>query len=174
MVRDAARLARYGGVKLRAKFVVPERLQLPVHLGLNVEVGLVPHSMEQSGWANEFRPILAWTDGVWFAGVNPIFGYALTGKDAFRPEFEPCGKLAWNTQKGFAIGAEYYSGLGLLSEGLATLKDQEHIVFATVDLAAAKDGTRDTGWEFNFGVGRGLTSGSSATWEVKSIVGRGF
>jgi len=166
--------ATFAGVKGRLKFVVPERLHLPLHLGLNIEVGRVPSRIEQDGWANEFRPIIAWTDGVWLLDINPIFGYALTGHEAFKPEFEPCGKIAWNTQRGFAIGAEYYSGLGLMGEGFAPLNDQAHIVFATLDLAAAKDGTHDTSWEFNLGVGRGLTGGTAAEWEVKSIVGRAF
>ena len=111
---------------------------------------------------------------MWLLDINPIFGYALTGPEAFKPDFEPCGKIAWNTQRGFAIGAEYYTGLGLMSRGFSALKDQEHIAYATLDLAAAKDGSHDSGWELNLGVGRGLTSGTSADWEVKSIVGRGF
>ena len=166
--------AQFAGAKGRLKFVAPERLHLPLHLGLNIEVGRVPHGVEQSGWANEFRPIIAWTDGVWLVDVNPIFGYALTGAAAFKPEFEPCAKLAWNTQHGFAVGAEYYSGLGLISEGFSTLRDQEHIVFATFDLAEAKDAHSESNWEFNAGIGRGLTSGTAATWEIKTIVGKGF
>lgn len=166
--------AQWGGAKIRAKFVVPAKKKLPLHLGLNVEVGAVPHSMEASGWANEFRPIVAWTNGVWWIGFNPIFGYALTGPDAFKPELEPCGKVAWNTQRGFQLGAEYYSGLGLIPEGFSPLSAQEHLVFLTFDLASPKDAETENPWELNVGVGHGLTSGTSATWEVKTIVGRGF
>ncbi len=167
--------ARYAGVKLRAKFVVPERLHLPVHLGLNVEIGRVPAEIEANGWANEFRPIVAWTNGVWTAAVNPIVGYALTGPDAFKPEFEPCGKLSWNTQHGFAVGVEYYAGLGLLGAGLSPLGQQEHLAFAVFDLAAPPDAPENhKAWEFNAAIGHGLTSGTAQEWVVKTIVGKPF
>lgn len=167
--------ARWAGGKVRAKFVVPERAKLPVHLGINVELGRVPAEIEEHGWANEFRPIVAWTNGVWTAAFNPIFGYALTGPDAFKPDIEPCGKVAWNTQRGFAVGVEYYAGLGLLSQGLSPLGQQEHLVFATIDLAHAKDATPDPdAWELNAAIGHGLTSGTAQEWVVKTIIGKGF
>ncbi len=167
--------ARYGGVKLRAKFVVPERVHLPVHLGINVEIGRVPADVEENGWANEFRPILGWTNRVWSASFNPIFGYALTGADRFKPEFEPCGKVSWNTQHGFAVGLEYYAGLGLLSQGFAALGQQEHMAFAVFDLAAPKEAKEDPkAWELNAAIGRGLTSGTAQEWVVKTIVGKPF
>ena len=167
--------ALWGGAKVRAKFVVPERMHLPVHLGLNAELGIVPHALEQNGWANEFRPIVAWTDGVWTAAFNPIFGYALTGSERFKPEFEPCGKLSWNTQHGFAIGVEYYAGLGLLSEGFAPLGQQEHLAFAVFDLAPPKDAVENKkAWELNAAIGHGLTSGTAQEWVVKTIVGKPF
>lgn len=167
--------ARWGGAKVRAKFVVPERLHLPVHLGINVELGRVPAEIEEHGWANEFRPIVAWTNGVWTAALNPIFGYALTGPDKFKPEFEPCGKVSWNTQRGFAVGVEYYAGLGLMSEGFSPVGQQEHLAFATFDLAAPKDAAEDKkAWELNAAIGHGLTSGTAQEWVVKTIVGKPF
>ena len=165
--------AKWGGAKLRAKFVVPERLHWPVHLGVNVELGMVPKDIEQNGWANEIRPILGWSDGVWMLAVNPILGYALTGTERFKPEFEPCGKLSWNTQQGFAVGVEYYAGLGLLAEGFAPLGQQEHLIFAVFDLASPT-GQPDARWEFNAAIGHGLTSGTAQEWVVKTIVGRAF
>ena len=166
---------RWAGAKVRAKFVVPERMHLPVHLGINVEVGRVPAEIEQNGWANEFRPIVAWTNGVWTAALNPIIGYALTGPERFKPEFEPCGKVSWNTQHGFAVGVEYYAGLGLMSEGFAPLGQQEHLAFAVFDLAAPKGAEEDKkAWELNAAIGHGLTSGTAQEWVVKTIVGKPF
>lgn len=166
---------RFAGAKVRAKFVVPQRLGLPVHLGLNVEVGRVPAEIEQAGWANEFRPIVAWTNGWWSVAFNPLFGYALTGPEAFKLDLEPCGKVTWNTQRGFAVGAEYYSGLGLLSEGLLPLGQQEHLAFAVFELAQPRgDTSGGSGWELNVAVGHGLTAGTEQQWIVKSIVGKAF
>jgi hypothetical protein len=168
---------RYGGNKLRAKLVLPDELRralgIPLFLGLNAEIGKVPKAIEQEGWANEFRPIIGWTDGRFLAVVNPIFGYTLTGPDRFEPDFEPCGKLAWNTQRGFSVGVEYYAGLGLVSEGLAPRSAQEHLVFAIFDLAPPKGVERGT-WELDLGVGAGLTSATAQRAVLKAIVGRSF
>ena len=167
--------ARWAGAKLRAKFVVPERLQLPLHLGINVELGRVPAEIEEEGWANEFRPIAAWSNGVWTAALNPIFGYALTGPERFKPDFEPCGKLSWNTQRGFALGAEYYAGLGLIADGFAAIGQQEHLAFLVFDLAAPKDAPEvANAWELNVALGHGLTSATAQEWVVKTIVGKPF
>jgi len=102
--------------------VVPKRLGLPLFLGLNVEVGRVPRAVEEAGWANEFRPIVGWTNGWFLIDVNPIMGYALSGPEKYQLDFEPAGKVSVNTQLGFALGVEHYSGLGLLREGLSPLK----------------------------------------------------
>ena len=48
---------------------------------------------------------------------------------------------------------------------LYTLHDQHHYIYPTIDLNISPD------WEFNFGVGRGLT-GTSEQWVVKCIIGR--
>lgn len=165
----------FAGFKLRAKVVAPERWRLPIMLGINTEIGRVPRAVEQEGWANEFRPILGWTNGHVLALVNPIFGYALSGPDALRFHFEPAGKLAWNTQRGFMVGGEYYAGLGNLADGLSPLREQEHLAFLTFDLAApAGSNDRADPWELNVGLGRSLTDATPSQWIVKTIVGKPF
>lgn len=163
----------FAGWKLRSKWVVPQRLRLPVMLGINIEVGRVPAFVERDGWANEFRPILGWSNGRITALLNPIFGWALTGPEAFKPDFEPCGKLSWNTQRGFALGAEYYAGLGQFSEGFLALRQQEHMLYATFDLTSP-DPDKASAWELNLALGHSLTAASDVQWSVKTIVGRAF
>ena len=68
--------------------------------------------------------------------VNPIIGYALSGKDSFRPVFEPAAKVAVNTQLGFAVGAEWYAELGFLDD-LLPAREQSHYLFGVVDLVEA-------------------------------------
>ncbi len=168
--------AQWAGWKLRGKFVVPERLNWPVFVGLNIEVGRVPLSVEEHGWANEFRPIVGYRDGYVLLNFNPIFGYALSGPDRFRPDFEPAGKVAINTQLGFELGVEYYAALGYFNK-MSPLTNQEHLVFATFDLAhpahstAPEDGNP---WELNVAMGRGLTESTGRDWIIKTIVGRAF
>lgn len=165
---------RWAGAKLRAKFVVPPRLTGDFFFGINLELGRVPKSVEEEGWANEFRPIVGYDDGWLFADLNPIFGYALTGPERFEPDFEPAGKLGVNTQQGFRLGVEYYAGLGPFS-GFAPVRAQEHLGFVTLDLAppAHTEVSGDT-WELNTGVGHGFTEGTPQEWIVKAIVGRAF
>jgi hypothetical protein len=176
--------ARFGGSKLRAKLTLPEdareALGIPVFLALNAEIGKVPVAVEKEGWANEFRPIVGVRSGRWLVSVNPILGYPLTGPDRFRVEVEPCGKVSWNTQRGFAVGAEYYASLGAVADGLSPLREQEHLLLAVVDLeepvrpAAEAPDRRESPWELNLGVGAGLTRGTPQHVLVKAIVGRSF
>jgi len=124
--------AQFGGWKLRTKFVVPARLRLPIVLGINVELGRVPKNVEEEGWANEFRPILGVVLGRFGLTVNPVFGFALTGPEAGKPDFEPAFKAKWNTNLGFAVGAEHYAALGRFDQGLSQIAmrgddDSDHV-----------------------------------------------
>ena len=175
---------KFAGWKLRTKWVVPRRYTGRFFFGINAEIGKVPRAVEEEGWANEFRPIAGYYDGHWLFDVNPIFGYALSGPDKLRPDFEPAGKVAFNTQYGFMIGAEYYAGLGYLSSLPAPRSEQDHLLFLTFDLAeaaaqqappAANDGeAEEESWELNLGIGRGLTDATPQNWIAKAIFGRAF
>jgi hypothetical protein len=164
----------FAGWKLRTKWVVPGRYTGKFFFGMNVEIGKVPRKVEAEGWANEFRPIAGYYDGTWLIDVNPIIGYALSGPDKLRPDIEPAGKVAWNTQKGFMVGTEYYAGLGYLTD-LSPIKRQEHLMFLTVDCANPKGHAGpESPWALNVGVGYGLTEATPQRWIVKAIVGRSF
>jgi hypothetical protein len=166
---------KFVGVKLRTKFVIPEERTRPFFCGINAEIGRVSKKVEEEGWANEFRPIIGWSNGRFLIDVNPIFGYALTGPERFRPDFEPAGKLGVNTDRGFMLGVEYYAGLGLISKGFSPWHDQEHLMLATFDLTPPKGAPeQDDGWELNLGFGRSLTEASPSRWLVKAIVGHAF
>jgi hypothetical protein len=165
--------AEFGGWKLRSKFVVPERYHLPVILGINVEIGRVPKSVEEEGWANEFRPIIGVALGRFAFTFNPLFGFALTGPEAGKPDFEPAFKAKWNTHRGFALGLEHYAALGRFDQGFVGLHEQEHVTFAVFDLEPP-EGQPGSGWELNLAVGRSFTDATPQRWIVKTIVGRAF
>lgn len=168
--------AQWAGWKGRGKFVLPTRFTDPFFFGINLELGKVPKRVEQDGWANEFRPMIGYDNGWVLIDFNPIFGYALTGPDKFKVDIEPAGKVAVNTQKGFSLGVEYYAGLGLLSQGLSPLHQQEHLAFGIFDLKSPKGAKEEeeSGWELNVGVGRSLTEATGAHWIIKTIVGKAF
>ena len=172
---------RFAGWKLRTKWVVPRRYTHQFFLGMNAEIGKVPQRVEEEGWANEFRPILGWSNGYWLFDVNPIFGYALTGPDKLKPDFEPAGKVGYNTQYGFMVGTEYYAGLGYLSSLPAPRTQQDHLLFLTFDLVSPVSPTTTTSvdaeeepFELNIGLGRGLSDATPQKWIIKAIVGRTF
>jgi hypothetical protein len=163
---------RFGGVKLRAKMVVPRRFELPVFLGLNVEIARIPHPLEENVWSNELRPIVGWTNGWLLLDVNPILSWGLSGPHAFAPELEPAAKVAINTQQGFALGIEHYSGLGLFSEGFSPLRRQDHLLFVIFDLVRPAGAPEDpSAWEVNAGLGHALTKETPQQWIIKTIVG---
>lgn len=163
---------RYAGAKLRAKVVAPRPEGAGFFYGLNAELGRVRDFVEEEGWANEFRPIVGWTDGVWLLDVNPIFGYALSGPDKLRVEFEPAAKVSWNTGRGLALGVEWYSEMGF-ADALLPLSRQGHYLFAVVDLAEVPGRERGP-WEVNLAAGGGVSSAADQKVVVKAILGRSF
>ncbi len=172
MLIAPAQGAHFGGVKARANMVAPKLLGEDFFLGLNVEVGRVPVEVEQAGWANELRPFLGYANGWVLVDLNPIIGYALSGKDSFRVDLEPAAKVALNTQQGFAVGVEYYAELGFI-DAVLPLRDQAHYLFGVVDLVPPR-GRPASEWEVNLAVGGGLTHGSDQQLILKTIVGRSF
>jgi hypothetical protein len=158
----------YAGVKLRTLWVVPRRRAGPWDLGLNLEVSLVPRAAEPAACSTYLRPNLGrhgrWL-GVW---VNPIVGWALSGPDAWRPELTPAARVSVNTQRGVALGLEYYAGLGAFTAGFLAPGAQTHLVFAACDLAPASR------WGLKAMVGAGITSATPQRLIVKAIVTRTF
>jgi hypothetical protein len=157
--------AHFGGFKLRSKFVIPHRLTGDFIFGLNFEVGRGVAVLGSDDWDTEVRPIIAWGHGRWFAAVNPIFGWALTGPRNAVPDLEPCAKVRFDAGHHVGVGFEYYAGLGRPSD-LPAADQQEHFLYLVGDLL-------DGPIELNAGVGHGLTDASDA-WTVKVIVGKAF
>ena len=162
--------AQFGGWKLRAKFIAPPAFGGHLILGINVELGRVPASVEEEGWANEFRPIIGLDLGRFGFTLNPLFGFALTGPEAGRPDFEPAAKAKWNTNLGFAAGLEHYAALGRFDQGFVGLRAQEHLTFLAFDLEPAV-GAQPGSWELNVALGRSWTDATPQQWIVKAIVG---
>jgi hypothetical protein len=159
-------------VKLRTFWVVPRRLTGHWDLGLNLEVSYVPKAAEPETWGTEIRPVIGWRSkwiGLW---LNPIIGWSLTGSDKLKPELAPAARVSVNTQRGFALGVEYYAGLGAFAD-LLPARQQSHLLFAAVDLAPP-EGAAASPWSVNFGIGCGLTDATPQRFVLKAIVGRAF
>ncbi|HMK24119.1 MAG TPA: hypothetical protein VK466_17440 [Terriglobales bacterium] len=155
------------GDHLRPRVAIPEKWHWPVGLSLSQEFGYSQAKFSGDTWTYELRPIIDKTIGPWYLGFNPVFGRALHGPSVTKGwEFSPNVKVSYDVTKKVAAGIEYYGNLGPATE--FELRDQqEHQIFPTIDLNLSPK------WEFNFGVGWGLTPATEHLI-VKCIIGRRF
>ncbi len=155
------------GDHIRPRVGVPESWGWPVGLGLSAEIGYQQRRFSTDTWTLELRPIIDKRVGPWYVAFNPVIGRSLKGENAGRGfDFSPSLKVSYDLTPKIAAGIEYYASLGPLS-GFDRLKEQQHQLFPAVDLNL---GPR---WEFNFGVGFGLT-GSTDRLLLKMILGYAF
>ena len=155
---------RWGGAKLRSKFVTPPGWHAHLRFGLNVELAYLPPAFDRNEWGMELRPIAAWENDHWLFVINPIVSLSLAGPDApAGPVFEPCASAAYKFGERVSLGFEYYGELGPFSSVLP-VAEQEHVLFGVVNVLAIKN------VEINVGFGHGLTAASSP-FVAKMILG---
>ena len=155
------------GDHIRPRIRVPERWQGPVGLSLSLEAGYQQRAFSTETWTLEIRPILDKQLGPWSLSFNPVFERSLQGQSVSRGfEFSPHVKVSYDVTSLVTAGLEYYGGLGPVT-AFDPLQQQQHLLFPTLDL---NFGPR---WEFNFGVGFGLTP-STDRLLLKLILGYRF
>jgi hypothetical protein len=155
------------GDHIRPRIRIPEDWSWPVGLSLSTEVGFQRRSFSEDTWTWELRPIIDKQWGRWYFALNPAFQKSLHGPHSNEGfEFAPSAKVSFDLTKVGAGGVEYYSSLGPVSR-LASWNDQQHQIMPVLDLSFSPD------WEFNLGVGFGLTR-SADDLLVKLILGRQF
>ncbi len=155
------------GDHIRPRISVPEKWHWPVGISISQEIGYVRPSFSADTWSYELRPIIDKTAGRWYFSFNPAFERALHGLSVHQGwTFAPAFKFSYDLTKKVAAGIEYYGATGPATE-FDPLDQQEHQIFPTIDLNLSPK------WEFNFGVGWGLTPQTDRLI-VKCIVGRRF
>ncbi len=155
------------GDHIRPKVRVPEGGDWPVGLGLSMEIGYQQRRFSPDTWTVELRPIIDKKVGPWYFSLNPVVGRSLKGENSGQGfDFSPAFKISYDFTPKVTAGIEYYSSLGPIRR-FDRLKDQQHQLFPVVDL---NPGPR---WEFNFGLGFGLT-GSTDRLLLKMILGYAF
>lgn len=155
------------GDHIRPRVCVPEDWHWPVGVSLSTEVGYQQRAYSEDTWNWELRPIVDKQWGRWYFAVNPALEKSIKGEtsgDGFG--FAPSAKISFDVTKKITVGAEYYSSLGPIRH-FDTWSDQQHQIFPALDLNLSPD------WEFNCGVGFGLTR-STDPLLVKCIIGRRF
>lgn len=155
------------GDHIRPRVRVPPSWHWPVGVSLSSEFGYQRAVYAGDTWNMELRPIVDKDLGPWYLSFNPTVDRAFHGPSVgdgvvFSPNF----KAAYRLTKRIQVGGEYYGSLGPV-RGFAPLHDQEQQIFPAVDIDFGPE------WEFNFGVGVGMT-GSTDHMIMKMIIGRRF
>lgn len=153
------------GSHIRPRVAVPESWNAPVGLSLSMEVGYQKRAFSEDTWSMELRPIIDKQVGAWYASFNPTLDRSLRGENAgIGFVFAPNAVVNRDITSLVNLGVEYYGGLGPI-KAFDARADQSHQLFGVVNLGFAED------WEFNAGLGFGLTDASEKRM-VKFILGR--
>jgi hypothetical protein len=157
----------YVGSHIRPRFAVPEKYHLPVGISISNEIGWQRPIFSLDTWTWEIRPIVDKKMGKLYWSFNPTFDKSLHGPEARRGyEFSPNFKWSYDVNKGIALGTEYYGSYGPVT-GCDPLRNQFQQIIPAVDLDFGQN------WEFNFGVGMGVTQ-STERLLIKMILGYRF
>jgi hypothetical protein len=155
------------GTHIRPRFAVPESYHLPVGLSLSTEFGYQRAKFSPDTWTLEIRPIVDKKIGKFYMAFNPTIEKSFHGpsRDAGY-EFSPNVKFSYDLLKRVTVGMEYYGSVGPIT-GFDPLREQQQQFIPAVDLDL---GPR---WEFNFGVGVGVTQATDHLL-IKAILGYRF
>ena len=158
---------QFVGTHIRPRFRIPESWKWPVGISISNEIGYQRRQFSTSLWDWEIRPIIDKEFHGWYLAFNPTISRALQGPDTKKGfEFSPNFKASYDVTKKVAAGVEYYGSLGPIT-GFDPIHDQQQQIMPAIDLNLSPN------WEFNFGVGVGMTQ-STDHLLVKMILGYRF
>ncbi len=155
------------GDHIRPRVRVPEKWKWPVGVSLSTEIGYQRAAFSDDTWTWEIRPIVDKKIDRWYLAFNPAMDRSFHGPGVNQGvSFSPNAKFSYDFTKRIAGGLEYYAEWGPIT-GLFPFSRQEQQFFPAIDLDLGPD------WEFNFGVGVGVTRDTDHLI-IKCIVGRRF
>lgn len=139
------------GDHIRPRVRVPKKWNWPVGVSISQEFGYQRSQFSPDTWTYELRPIVDKTLGRWYLSFNPSFDKSFHGPSqnlgfVFSPNF----KVSYDITKKIAGGVEYYGSLGPVT-GFDPVSQQQQQIIPAIDLNFSEK------WEFNFGVGVGVT-----------------
>ena len=153
---------QYSGSHIRPRITVPESWGWKLGASLSTEAGFIKDPATNSTqWDYEIRPIIDQNIGNHYYSINPAIDGNFTTKEI---SFSPNIKYSYKLNKVVALGIEYYGVFGS-PFNQAKNNEQTHQFHAVTDLDIIKD------YEFNFGIGHGITPGSDQ-WNIKLILGK--
>ena len=155
------------GDHIRPRVRIPRKWHWPVGVSVSNEIGYQRRLYSPNTWTWEIRPIVDKEFKRWYLAFNPTIERALKGPDAKKGfEFSPNFKVGYAFASKISGGVEYYGALGPIGN-LDPLREQQQQIFPAIDLNVSPK------WEFNFGVGVGMTRNTDHLI-VKMIIGRRF
>jgi hypothetical protein len=158
---------KWVGDHIRPRVRAPERWHWPVGVSLSTEVGYQRPIFSADTWTLELRPIIDKQVGRWYLSFNPVVDRSFHGPGVEQGfVFSPNFKAAYAMTRKLSGGLEYYGSLGPVT-GFDPVDQQQHQIVPAIDYDFGPN------WEFNFGVGVGVTR-STDHLLVKMIVGRRF
>jgi hypothetical protein len=157
----------YVGSHIRPRFTAPEQWHWPVGVSLSTEFGWQRRTYAVDSWTWEIRPIIDKKLDRWYLAFNPALGKSIHGLTARNGwEFSPNVKVGYDLTKRIQAGIEYYGSLGPVGQ-FDAFRDQSQQILPSIDLNLGEE------WEFNFGIGVGVTQATDHLI-VKMIIGRRF
>ena len=155
------------GDHIRPRVRAPESWHLPVGLSLSAEFGYQRAKYSEDTWSLELRPIIDKQIGKWYLSFNPTVDRAFHGPGVAQGvTFSPNVKVGYDFTKKVNMGFEYYGSVGPVT-GFDPFRDQQQQFIPAIDLNLSPN------WEFNAGIGIGVT-GATDHLIVKFILGRRF
>jgi hypothetical protein len=155
------------GSHIRPRFAVPVSWHWPVGVSVSQEIGYQRAEFSADTWTWEIRPIVDKQIGRLYVSLNPAIDLSLKGPAAGQsPGFSPNAAVTFDVTRQINLGLEYYGAYGPLG-GFAPSAQREQSVYPAINLNLSPD------WEFNAGVGIGLT-GATDHLLFKTIVGYRF
>ena len=158
---------KFVGTHIRPRIAIPERYGLPVGLSLSTEIGYQQASFDPNTWTWEIRPIVDKQIGKLVRRLQSDLR-----KDVSRPfpkrglRIQPNAKLSYDLLKRVAVGLEYYGAF-------ASFRHWEPVNQSEQMFLPALDFDFGPRWEFNFGVGVGVTHNTDHLL-IKAILGYRF
>ena len=155
------------GTHIRPRVRIPEEWKWPVGLSLSTEFGYQRPAYSLDTWTWEIRPIVDKELGKLYLCFNPAIGKSFHGASrdegwAFAPNF----KTSYEVLKRVRVGLEYYGEWGVVG-AFVPFPEQGQQFLPAIDIDFGPN------WEFNFGVGVGVTPATEHLI-AKMIIGRRF
>ena len=158
---------KWVGDHIRPRVRVPDSWKWPVGVSLSTEIGYQRPLFSQDTWTWEIRPIVDKQLGRWYLSFNPALERSWHGPSVGQGfVFSPNFKAAYNATRKLQVGLEYYGDMGDVTD-FDPLHEQQQQIVPAIDYDFGPE------WEFNFGVGVGVTR-STDHLLIKAILGRRF